>query len=543
MKASAITPTFGRLLCALLYVAAFAVLASVLPRHFGFPLDDSWIHQVLARNFAVTGRLGFLPGHVTSGSTSLLWSALLTLYWKALPAVSPVVLSALTNALLLGAIGYTLKAITEDDALPTGASWLVALAPAASGNVLWFGMIGMEHLLFVLLSLLLVRRWLLPLDRRGRADLPVVALLYGLLTLTRPEGLCVGLLLLLTLRRAQRTVAALLAAAAGLAVALALLAGYSWRVGHRLVPQTMQGRQFLYRVSPQSGLGMRLDFLGQIVARCLKTWSFTASTNYLHHRGLLVGAPLVAVLALLLTAGLVRLYSLQARRMLMLCVWAALIVGLYTAVLPSTGHGGRYLAVPLLLFLPLEFLGLQTLLARTRATPRLVWPLVVVAALGCAVWSLGAWRAAVIAQIDQIEAEHGAMATWLQANLPEEVAHTQIGVFDIGRIGFQLRGNLVDLGGLVDPGYLRYVLGGRTAVYLAAHDVRYVVLPSAMTDDSADWRTRLWLEGRHGVALLPIHSICIDAPTDALAENSASTAYACQRAYKLMYDTSAELKP
>lgn len=533
----------GRCLCGIAYVCAFLFLASVLLHRMGFPLDDSWIHQVIARNFALYRVLGFYPGKLTSGSTSLLWSCLLAVYWRVLPGVSPVLLMALTNALLLGALGYVLKAITEEDALPAGVGWCVALAPVTSGNLLWFGMTGMEHVLFMLLSLCLIRLWYRPAGRRGRADLLLIAAVFSLLILTRPEGLFFGLLMLATARHAQRSLRSLLAAAAGLVFACSIFSGTSWMVSRSLFPQTMQARQFLYSVSSGSALHqavlVRLEFLGLIVARCLKTWNFYASRNLLHHRGLLFGVPLVFLLAALALIGLRRLVVLRSRRMLMLCMWAALIVALYTAVLPSTGHGGRYIAVPLLLFMPLELLGLHGLLSAFAPTRRYAWPLVVCVALLSATRSLIVWRQATIAQIAQIESEHGAMASWLQDNfLPSDFAEGHIAVFDIGRIGFQLHGQVLDLGGLMDRSYLPYVFHGHIADYLAAHDVRYVVLPSEQGDNSANWIDRLRLDSAHGITLVPLHSICVTPQIDRLAENSASTAYACQRAYKLVYSPS-----
>jgi hypothetical protein len=194
-----------------------------------------------------------------------------------------------------------------------------------------------------------------------------------------------------------------------------------------------------------------------------------------------------------------------------------------------------------MLFVPLELLGLHTLLSSLQPTRRYAWLLVTCIALASAVWSLTVWRQATIAQIDQIEQEHGAMATWLQDNFPPETfAQGKVAVFDIGRIGYQLHGNVVDLGGLMDASYLPYVLQHRTSDYLFAHGVQYVVLPSAADENSADWMRRLSLEGTHGVYLVPIHSICVDPYMDWLAENSANTAYACQRAYKLIYSTPLE---
>src|ERR1700734_377785 len=78
-------PRGPALLCGLLYLGAFLLLASVLRGHFGFPLDDSWIHQVVARNLAEFHVLGFNPGKLSSGSTSPLWTLILTLGWVVLP--------------------------------------------------------------------------------------------------------------------------------------------------------------------------------------------------------------------------------------------------------------------------------------------------------------------------------------------------------------------------------------------------------------------------------------------------------------------------
>jgi hypothetical protein len=527
----------NRLLCALVYGCAFLMLAQVLDGRHGFPLDDSWIHQVIARNLAQTHHLGFVPGKLTAGSTSLLWSCLLALYWLVLPGVSPVWTAACTGLVVLACIGYVFKAMTEEDALSPAVSWCVALAPLASGNFLWFGLIGMEHLLFILLSLCLIRQWVWPQAQRSNADLLLLSLYGFLLVLTRPEGLFLIAPFAITFRFATRSFNALAAVFVGMFGAGAILSAINWSIGHHLTPQTMQGRQFLYRVSPQDGLRLRLDFFGQIAARCLKTWSFFTERTLLHHSGLLLGVPLVVFLAALALFGFRRLYEVRARGLVMLCLWAAVIVLLYAAVLPSTGHGGRYLALPLMLFLPLELLGLHMVLASFASFRRYAWPIVACIGIASGMWSIHAWRLATVAQITQIESEHGAMANWLLQNLPAgSIARRELAVFDVGRMGYQFNGNAVDLGGLVDPAYLGYVTRERTADYLSLYHVRYIVLPSEADNDSSDFAGRLSLDRAHGVTLSPMHNICVDPQTAALAESSAITAYACQRAYRLVYN-------
>jgi hypothetical protein len=529
-----------RCLCGAAYVFAFLLLTAVLVHHPGFPLDDSWIHQVIARNLAQYHRLGFTPGQSTAGSTSLLWSALFALFWTVFPHLSPVVANAGTSGVILFGIGYQLKAIAEEDALPAGVSWCLALAPLASGNFLWFGMIGMEHLLFILLSLVLLRLWFCAPQHRGPWHSFALAISAALLVLTRPEGICLAAVLALTLRLAKRRVASLIIAAAGFAGGASVLVAVNWAIGHRLVPQTMQGRQFLYRLSRQGFWSARQDFLDEIAVRCLKIWSFFGTRRFTHGHTAWVGTLLLAALFALLFLGLFALKQLAARRSLSLAAWGLLLFALYFFLLPVPGHGGRYLSLPLMLFLPLVCIGALRLGAIAGLSPRRAALLVALFAGMTAARSISLWQRATVAQITQIEAEHGAMAGWLQQNLPAAVQQDQVGVFDIGRIGYAFQGHLVDLGGLVDPAFLRFVAQHRIAEYLAHRSVRYIVLPSGAQDDSVDFRGLLGLQDSPHLRLQPLHSICIGPATHALAMVSADTAYPCQRAYTLILASEAQ---
>ena len=64
------------------------LLAAALTYTLGFPLDDSWIHVTYARNLALTGQWAFRLGHSSAGSTSPLWTLLLTPgFWLGLEAI------------------------------------------------------------------------------------------------------------------------------------------------------------------------------------------------------------------------------------------------------------------------------------------------------------------------------------------------------------------------------------------------------------------------------------------------------------------------
>ena len=48
----------------------------------GFPLDDAWIHQVVARTLAESGTLGYSPGAHGAAVTSALWPGLLAINFR-----------------------------------------------------------------------------------------------------------------------------------------------------------------------------------------------------------------------------------------------------------------------------------------------------------------------------------------------------------------------------------------------------------------------------------------------------------------------------
>ena len=57
----------------------FYLLFSASVFRVGFPLDDSWIHLTYARNFAEHGEWAFRLGERSAGSTSPLWTFLLSI--------------------------------------------------------------------------------------------------------------------------------------------------------------------------------------------------------------------------------------------------------------------------------------------------------------------------------------------------------------------------------------------------------------------------------------------------------------------------------
>jgi hypothetical protein len=527
--------TKAPVVCGLMYVLLFFCLASVLRHQFGFPLDDSYIHQVIARNLAETHVLGFQPGVASSGSTSLVWTVILAAGHVLLPRVSPVWFCLVISACVLAAIGFLLMRLAQQDGLSGWAQWTIALAPPLSGNFLWFGLIGMEHLLVIALTLLLVENWLKSRPTRSAANPFLLCFLCFLLVLTRPDTIFLIVVILGCWRLADRPVKDVWFPGAGALCGLAVLFGWNWKISGQMTPPTMQGRQFLYG-NGDGRLKNGGAFLWDTCHRMLKTWTIEWTKASFHGRGLLFPLSLLAlgVLVLFAIRGLV---GRHAWRWMVLSACALTLEAVYFVVLPATGHGGRYIALPLMMCMSLAFFGLHELLTAARLHRKLVGPVIAIAGLLTLVSSQRAWMQASEAEIEQINTEHGVMAEWMQDNLrPEAFAGLHLAVFDIGRIGYQFHGRIVDLGALVDSRFLPYLQNATTAVYLQQHAVQYVVLP--MRDPNDHFASqRLSLDPQHGTRLTLVHTVCADQKTADLAWDASMTAFPCQYLYSVQYVT------
>ncbi|MBB5056116.1 hypothetical protein HDF16_000785 [Granulicella aggregans] len=515
-------------LCGLTYVGLFLALASVLRNHFGFPLDDSWIHQVIARNLVEYHKLGFLPDKATSGTTSPLWSGVLALGLMLLPKVSPVLLCASMGALLLGGIGYCLKKLSEEDGLPSIESWCIAAAPALSGNFLWFGLIGMEHLLFILLSVLLIMTWARTPAGRGRGDQVMLLMISLLIVPTRPEGIVLVFLLLPALRLFRRTLKDYcFVAAGGLAGGFASV-WISWMTSGRLKPATMAGRQLL-------AYG-RLGYLAQCGYQLLKSWNYMELGSLTRRYGPTAAALPLFIVALILALGIRRLFVLRAYRFLFLCGWGGTIGVLYLLELPTPGHGGRYIAVLLMACYSCLLLGISRIVSVFGGQRVLYRTGLAFAALVWVGISIPIWRVAAAADIDQINSEHGEMGRWAMANLPpESFLSPKVAIFDIGEIGYEVRGDLVDLGGLVDAGFISHIVQHTTGTYLKQRGVNYVILAGATGGDATSLANRLSLTPQYGVNLTFLHGVCADPMTAHIGLLTSYTAYPCQNVYRVAY--------
>jgi hypothetical protein len=531
------------LLVAATYLIGLASLAVALRHNLGFPLDDSWIHQEIARNLVQHHSFGFTPGVTSSGSSSTLWTFILALNYLLFPTHSPVLFPLILNSILLILSGILLWRMAVLDGLPLLYVLALALLPALSGNYVWLAFIGMEHVLFVTLSLIAILLWFHSSDiasreapRNSVSTSIFAGLALGALGMTRPEGLALSILLFALYRWCGRTLADVLRAATVAVLFLILSFLLNHMTSGSLLPMTLRGRRYLFNGTDKLHVGR-----STVRALTIETYQKVIQHNFFHTtRG---WAMIFVVLTFYGCFVLLRRFP---KRTAVLVLWAILHYASYCVTLPATGHGGRYQPFVLLLFPALlaialfDLIALAFLLFRSRGSallrPMQAFALVAVAALTAV--TLPRWSVALGDSIYNIDNCHLKMAEYLNANYPPG---TKMGVFDIGAIGYFSHIDLIDLGGLVDRNYLPYLLSGRVPQYLQEKGVNYVILAHNGPEGDVDGTgspTRFGdaLHFFHNPALRleEVHTEGIDYPTWHSSYLYTQHAYRYQTLYRIV---------
>jgi ankyrin repeat protein len=461
----------------------------------GLPLDDAWIHSVVARTFAETGTLGYAPGQHGAAATSYLWAALLAIDFKFLH-LGPDRWALLLNgaaALTTGQLLYSiLGRARPDDCGETdwkAIAFVTSLFACASPNVLWFTCSGMEAMPLVALALAAI--WC---ACTGRALLGGLAA--GALALLRPEATPLGGLLAVYMFRSDRKKA--VAMAAPWAVGLAIYVGSNLAKTGQPLPSTLQGRRWLW-LEMSSGLSrsdLALDFLDQWGTR-LGTYTFDTT------------AAVIWIFVAIAAYGAIRLARVRsADGVRLLVAWSLFHAAFYALLLPTPGHGGRYQPfTPLLFtaFLPLGAALLLRELARLGgAKLRFAW----FGVIGLIPWIALAWPVAASLRWANALAVAHVQATEIGAgNFIATLPPGNVASFDIGGTGYASHRRVLDLGGLSDPKTAALLQSGRISTWLEANQVRWVVLPEsyeAVLPTFEEYRTRLHLAENAALELEPI---------------------------------------
>jgi arabinofuranosyltransferase len=419
--------------------------------YVGFPLDDAWIHQTYARNLGVHHQFSYNLGEPSVGSTSPLWTLMLT------PAhtlrLEPRLWTYLLGTVLLaltGWVAYRLsKVLFPDDELVPA---LAAAFCLLEWHLVWAAFSGMETMLFVFLSLLALERHL-----SGGRPL-VIGLIGGLLAVTRPEGVLLLPLLVLDTAWHRRHGAAPLTwrgvgihaifLVVGFLVPVAPYLALNLTVTGNLLPNTFYAKQAEYR-----------DLIASLPL--WTRWARVALPT-------LVGAQVLLIPGCLYAAfkGL----SLAPRRAALPLAWWLVLVSIYAVRLPVTYQHGRYLIPAIPIPILLGIWGTTHLPRVHRVVRRVLYlsiPILLVV-----FWLRGAGQYATDVRI--IDSELGAAGRWIADYTPRDAI---IGAHDIGAVGYFSQRFLVDTAGLITPDVIPFIRDeNRILAFLEARGVDYLVI-------------------------------------------------------------------
>lgn len=438
-----------------LAVAFYLALSATLDGP-GFPLDDGWIHQTYARNFAQEGSWSFVPGTPSAGSTSPLWTLLLLpAYLLGLP---PLAWTFLLGALALVWTGWASMALWNALRPGRGQPLLVGLAVVLCWPLVWAAGSGMETLLFAALGLHLAAGYL----QGGPRYATWLGLGAGLLILVRPEGLILLLLLAagLASRRAWRALALFL-----LLALLPLLPYFALNLSlsKQLWPNTLYAKQAEYAVLLQQPLWQRL----------LRLFYLSTGGPETGWRGI-SGARLLLLPGLLWAAGEAARADWRERRLghLLPLLWAAGHVAAYALRLPVTYQHGRYLLAIAPVWIVYGLSGWVSLLGTGRRT-RLLRRAGALSYAAVLLLFLLLGAQAYASDVAFIQNEMVATARWLRENVEVDAL---VAAHDIGAIGYFGERPLLDLAGLVSPEIVP-LLDDEAAIarYVRQRDADYLV--------------------------------------------------------------------
>lgn len=455
---------------ALFFVVALAcTLLYIVTANSGFPLDDSWIHQVYGRNLAQTGQWAFVPGVPSAASTSPLYTVLLSIGYRL-----NIPFQLWTHGLGLLALWITgvIGARLAEKMLPAQRriGLIAGLSLILSWHLIWAAVSGMETMLFSMWTLALIALGWRELNPTTD-DTPAVLLrgfIFGvfsaLATITRPEGVglagLVGLTMLIV--RPQSSWRGFIFWSVGAVIGFLLfIAPYlalNIQLTGGLLPDTAAAKQ------AENASLLAVNFPGRVV-------------NMLF--------PLIAGVQLFLFPGAVYAVVRACRRLpvdrralfeLLPLVWAIALILLYAARLPAPYQHGRYVIPALPSIVLLGVVGTAHMLQASRQPMigRVVArSLAISAVLALPFFAFVQGPAVYRQDVRIIDEEMVATAHWIADNLPPEEL---LAIHDIGAVGYFAPRPMIDLAGLVSPEIVPFITEAEPLwAWMQANDARYLM--------------------------------------------------------------------
>ena len=455
---------------------AATILAGNLEGGTGFPLDDAWIHQTYARNLALTGQWEYIPGETSAGSTSPLWTLLLSIGFL-IGLKNPVIWSAILSTIFFyGMVVMFYKILCR----MTGATSIGCLAGslllALEWHLLWSSGSGMETILycFLVLSvfnlLLLGKKWLW------------MGLLAGLCVWVRPDGITLlGPILLVLAWKLYKKETKFISVVEFLLPLVVLLVAYGWvnySISGNVLPNTFYAKQLEYASVLNQPLWLRLA----------KVFLVPVS-----------GAGVLLIPVIFYSVK----QAITAKNMWLagVILWFVGYGVLYALRLPMTYQHGRYLFPLIPVYFVIGVFGMLELVRKLKSqgTRRKILAYMMVASgyFYAVLFSIiGA-----IALTDDIKTINRLMvqpALWIKENTAETAV---VAVHDIGAMGYFAERQMIDLAGLINPEVIPFIRDQeKIKEYLIQEKADYLVVFSDWYDELNEFgntiKTFEWTDGK-----------------------------------------------
>lgn len=393
----------------------------------GFPLDDAWIHQTYARNLADLGEWSFIPGVPSAGSTSPIWTFILSLFHLVSDQV-PYLLTFMMGTICLWVLSSLGELIFRRTTRYSGALPLAGLFLAMEWHLVWAGASGMETALMAVI-ILAVFYFILPGTSKGYI---LAGLLTGIGVWIRPDALTlVGPLLFCIYvshsEWKERVKIGSWSLFAGLIPFGAYLL-FNFFLSGQIWPNTFYAKQAEYAAMQETSV-------------------------FLRYANLIV-LPLVGVGSLVLPGFIYKLVKSIRNKdwfWISATLWWLGYNMIYAVKLPVTYQHGRYLIPAMPVFFLMGLIGAAEWMTLKKSQGRLIWVFKkgwMVSLVVVSVAFLGLGASSYARDVAIINTEMVETAKWLKANTSED---DLIAVHDIGAVGYFSQRNIIDLAGLVTP--------------------------------------------------------------------------------------------
>jgi hypothetical protein len=423
------------------------LLASNRLNGIGFPLDDAWIHQTYARNLAYLGQWAFVPGQPSAGSTSPLWSVLLSLGY--LIKIQPLIWAyALGGASLCGIaiLGEKWYQSYFQYRFPWMGLFLIG-----EWHLVWAAVSGMETLLYSFLILLVFF-----LLQTQKSKYWITGALIGLTAWVRPDGITLlGPTLFVILLSGDKLKARFIKSGQcliGFLVGFLPYLYFNWRLAGSWWPNTFYAKQAEYAIYQQ--------------------------IPYLQRYLSLASLPLIGAGAFLLPGFIYQGWiAVKSRDWVSVSaiLWWIGYTGVYASRLPVTYQHGRYLIPAMPVFFIIGIIGVTKIIQKVDSSIswqrifKKAWILIIVG-IWFGFYGIGAQ--AYTQDVAIIETEMVASAKWISVNTPP---NSVIAAHDIGALGYFGGRKIIDLAGLVSPEVIPFIRDEvKLANYLDYQHVDYL---------------------------------------------------------------------